>query len=142
MGDQPDAAQNRIQQRINDNIVDLPIFYGRPEKDTVMLKFFVSRFDQGITALNWSQVDTFNYFKNALKLTAANWLDSWSTFNRGEVLEWAVVKLFFRKAFGDKINPMVFTSTMFDIKLANFNESLYDYTNAITKVLTLHTENF
>ena len=29
--------QNCIQQRINDNIADVPIFYGHPEKDTVTL---------------------------------------------------------------------------------------------------------
>ena len=35
MGDAPDAAQNGIQQRINDNIADVPIFYGQSAKDTV-----------------------------------------------------------------------------------------------------------
>ena len=72
----------------------------------------------------------------------ACWLDLWSTFNREELLESKVVKPHFRKAFGDKIDPMVFASTAFGIKLANFNEKLYDYTNAIKKVLTLHTEKF
>ena len=65
------------------------------QKKTVTLKFFVSRINQGVTALNWNQVDAFNYFKNALKLTAATWLDSWSTFNRDEVLDWEVDKPFF-----------------------------------------------
>ena len=55
MGDAPDAPINRIQQRINDNIADVPIFYGQPAKDTVTLKFFVSRIDQGVSALNWTQ---------------------------------------------------------------------------------------
>ena len=144
MGDEePQPAPiNRIQQRINDNIADVPIFYGQPAKDTVTLKFFVSRIDQGVTALHWTQADAYNYFKNALKSMAACWLDSWVTFNRNEVLEWNNVKPHFRKAFGDKIDPMVFASTMFGIKLVNFNESLYDYTNAITKVLNLHTEKF
>ena len=83
-----------------------------------------------------------NYFKNPLKATVACWLDSWSTFNRDEVLEWENVKPHFQKAFGDKIDPMVYASTIFDIKLANFNDSLYEYTNTITKVLMLHTEKF
>ena len=91
MGESPDAAQNLIQQCINDNIADVPIFYGQPAKDTITLNFFVSRIDQGVTALNWTQVDAYNYFKNALKSTAACWLDSWVTFNRNEVLaiHWA-----------------------------------------------------
>ena len=76
MGDAPDAAQNRIQQRINDNIADVPIFYGQPTKDTVTLKFFVSRIDQGVSALNWTQANAYTYFKNALKANAACWLDS------------------------------------------------------------------
>ena len=103
------------------------------------LTFFVSRINQGVTALNWTQADAYTYFKNVLKSTAACWLDSWVTFNRNKVLEWDNVKPHFRKAFGDKIDPMVFASTMFSIKLANYNDSLYDYTNAITKILTLHT---
>ena len=53
-----------------------------------------------------------------------------------------MVKPFFRKAFGDKIDPMVFASTMFDIRLANLNKNLYDYINAITKVFPLHTEKY
>ena len=81
MGDAPDAPLNRIQQRINDNIADVPFFYGQPAKDTVTLKFFVSLIDQGVSALNWTQADAYNYFKNALKSTAACWLDSWVTFN-------------------------------------------------------------
>ena len=55
MGDAPDAAQNRIQQCINDNIADVPYFYGQPAKDTVSLKFFVSGIDQFVSALNWTQ---------------------------------------------------------------------------------------
>ena len=51
MGDEPNN-QNCIQQRINDNIADVPIFYGRPEKEPVTLKFFVSRIDQGVVTLH------------------------------------------------------------------------------------------
>ena len=54
------------------------------------------------------------------------------TFNYDAVQEWEL----------DKTDPMVFASTMFDIRLANFSNNLYDYTNAITKVLTLHMEKF
>ena len=73
MGDAPDAAQNPIQHRINDNIADVPIFYGQSAKDTVTLNFFLSCIDQGVTALNWTQADAYTYFKNALKSTAACW---------------------------------------------------------------------
>ena len=62
MGDAPDAAQNCIQQRIFDTIADVPIFYGQPAKDTVTLNFFVSRINQGVTALNWTQADAYTYF--------------------------------------------------------------------------------
>ena len=69
-------ADDRIQQRINDNIADIPIFYGQPDKDTITLKYYVSRIDQGVSALNWTQGNAYVAFKNYLKGAAANWLAS------------------------------------------------------------------
>ena len=60
------AINNHIQQQINDNIADLPLFYGRPEKDTVTLKYFVSRIDQGVSTLGWTQANAYTYFMNAI----------------------------------------------------------------------------
>ena len=32
------AVNNRIQQKINDDVANLPPFHGRPDKDTITLK--------------------------------------------------------------------------------------------------------
>ena len=145
MGDEePQAVNNpnRIQQRINDNIADLPTFYGRPEKDTVTLKYFVARIDQGVTTLGWTQAEAYTYFTNSIKATAANWVDHHVYCHPDDIHEWNVIKPFFRKAFGDKTDPMVFASTMFGLKLTNFDNNLYDYSSAVSKCQTLHNEKW
>ena len=47
----PATAEYCIQQQINDNIANLPMFNGIPEKDTVTLKYSVSHVDQGVSTL-------------------------------------------------------------------------------------------
>ena len=106
------------------------------------MAYFVSRVNQGVSTLGWTQAKAFNYFKNSVKSTTANWLDSHTTFLHDEALEWEIVKPHFREAFGDTSDPMVIANTMFGIKLSSFNNNLYNYTNTITKVLKLHTETF
>ena len=61
MGDAAPSANNPNcnQLQINDNIADLPTFQGRPEKDTVTLKYFVSHIEQGVTTLEWTQADAY-----------------------------------------------------------------------------------
>ena len=99
------AANNRIQQQIKDNIVNLPIFYGRPEKDTVTLKYFVSRIDQGVRTLGWTHTDPYMYFAKANKSTAANWVDHYVYCNPDEAHEWNLIKPHFQEAFCDKTDP-------------------------------------
>ena len=80
-------AAERIQQRINDNIADIPVFYGQPEKDTITLKYYVSRIDQGVSALAWTQANAFVAFKNYVKGPAADWLDGFLSINRATAQE-------------------------------------------------------
>ena len=135
-------ADDRIQQRINDNIADIPIFYGQTDKDTITLKYYISRIDQGVTALNWTQENAYVAFKNSLKGPAANWLGYFSHISRETALTWEAYKPHFRKAFGDKTDPMVFANTMFNIKLANGSSNIYNYVAQITDVMALHIEKF
>ena len=51
---QAQAVEHCIQQQINDNIADLPMFYGRPEKDTLTLKYYISHVDQSVPTLHWT----------------------------------------------------------------------------------------
>ena len=134
------ADSNRIQQIINDNIADLPTFYSIAETGNNSLKYYISRVDQGVSSLGWTQVQAFTYFRNSIKSSAANWLDTWLLFNRNAALKWANVQPHFFKAFGDKSHPMVFANPMFNIKLSNYNSNLFDYSGAIWKRMALHTK--
>ena len=98
-------AADIIQQRINDNIADVPVFYGQPEKDTITLKYYVWRIYQGVTALKWTQANTFVAFKNSVKGPAGDWLNSFLALNRAMAQEWNVVKPYFHKAFETERTP-------------------------------------
>ena len=131
-----------IQDRINQEIANIPIFYGQPEKDTVTLKHYISRVDQGVTQLEWTQATAFTYFSNSLKGTAANWLDTHLSDNRNIVKHWSVLKPAFRRALGDVTDPVVFAQQMGNIKIGTYSGNLYDYYAAITKMINLHTEKY
>ena len=127
------ATYNRIQQRLNDDIADIPLFHGNKNIDTIKPATYVERIKQGISSLAWMQAQAFTYFKNSIKSSTANWLDTWLSFNRNAAQD---------KAFGDKSDPMVFANTMFNIKLSNYISDFYNFSVAITKMMGLHTGKF
>ena len=100
------------------------------------------RIEQGVTTLGWTQADAYTYFTNSVKSSAASWVDHHTYCNPDEIHEWNTIKPSFREAFGDKTDPMVFANTMFGIKLANFDNDLYDYSSAVSKKMTLHNEKW
>ena len=57
-------------------------------------------------------------------------------------LEWNIVKPLFWEAFLDKTDTIVFANTMFPIKLANYDNNLYDNASAVTQMMTLHAKKF
>ena len=69
-------------------------------------------------------------------------MDLFISLNRNIAQEWNTVKPYFRKAFGDRTDPMVFANSMFNIKLTSYNNNLYTYTAAITKIMGLHNEKY
>ena len=133
---------DRIQQRIDENVADLPFFYGRPDKDTITLKHYISRVDQGIDALGWTQAQAYLYFANSIKSTAANWLEHHLTEHPNLAKHWNIVKPFFRRAFGDATDQMVFASDLSSIKIEAYGHNLYDYVAAVTKMCNLHCEKY
>ena len=140
MGDGDRAA--RIQQRIDENVADLPFFYGRKEKDTVTLKHYISRVDQGVAALGWTQAQAYVYFTNSIKDKAANWLEYHLEENRDIARSWEVIKPAFRRAFGDTTDQMVFASDLSSIKIEKYNNDLYDFAAAVTRICKLHNEKY
>ena len=52
------------------------------------------------------------------------------------------MKPHFRKAFGDSTDPIVFAQEVFHIRPHQFNNSLFEYYNAISRAVKLHEEEF
>ena len=69
--------KNRIQQHIDENIADIPLFFGDPKLDTVKASTYIDRIDQGITLLDWTTEDAFSYFLNSVSGNAEEWLKSY-----------------------------------------------------------------
>ena len=135
------AGPAHLQQQQDKDTSTIPLFYGN-QKDTVTLQCFINRIDTGIRTLNWTQNIAFTYFQNATRSTAAAWLESFLVDNPDTAREWQAVKQHFRKAFGDTTDPIVFAQEVFHIRPNQFNNSLFDYYNAISRAVKLHEEEF
>ena len=132
---------SHIQITIDKEIASIPIFYGN-YKDTETLASYVARIDQGISALNWSEETAFTFFSNSVKGRARAWLDCYLTDNPLLPRRWIDFKPFFRKAFGDVSDPIVFAQELCNIKLEQHGNCLYTYYAEITKAVNLHQEKF
>ena len=135
------AGPAHLQQLQDKDTSTIPLFYGN-QKDNVTLQCFINRIDTGIRTLNWTQNIAFTYFQNATRSTAAAWLESFLTDNPAIPQQWQTVKPHFRKAFGDTTDPVIFAQEVFHIRPNQFNNSLFDYYNAISRAVKLHEEEF
>ena len=132
----------RIQQRINDHIADLPFFFAQKAKDTVSLQTYISRIEQGIEALEWTQENAFTYFKNSLRGDAAQWLVSTLSDFPDIDKTWTVYKPLFREAFGDTTDEIVFAQEIGTLTIGQFDNNLIQYYAAITKAIDLHGDKY
>ena len=135
------AGPGHLQQLQDKDTSTIPLFYGN-QKDTVTLQCFINRIDTGVRTLNWTQNIAFTYFQNATRSTAAAWLESFLVDNPDQPQQWQIVKPHFRKAFGDSTDPIVFAQEVFHIRPHQFNNSLFEYYNAISRAVKLHEEEF
>ena len=131
----------RIQVRIDDDTATLPYFHGN-QKDSISLKFYISRIDQGIETLAWTQLTAFTYFSNSVKSVAAAWLECFLTDNPDIPRSWDRFKLPFRRAFGDTTDPIIFAQELCNIRPDQHGNCLFTYYAAITRAVNLHQEDF
>jgi len=99
----------------------------------------VSRLDQGVETLEWTQANAYVYFKNSVRGTAAEWLENFLSDNRDAVKHWSVIKPHFRAYFGDKVDVFDFAQTIGNLKIENF-DTLTAFYCAINKAVNLHAE--
>ena len=133
---------DHIRLRIDEDISDVPLFYGQSEKDTVTIQVYISRIEQGVTHLEWTPENAFIYFKNSLRGKAANWLNSLA-YDRDDLAKtWENYKPLLRKQFGDSANEFVFAQTIGSINISQFNGDLINYYDKITKSIILHADKY
>ena len=130
-----------IQQRVDEDTANVPSYHGN-FKDVITLPVFINRIDMGIETLLWTQQVAFTYFSNALKDVAAAWLECYITDNPQAPKTWEHFKPEIRKAFGDTTDPVIFAQEVSNIKPEQHNNSLFKYYAAISRVVTLHQEEF
>ena len=106
------------------------------------MTYYISRIDQGVSALTWTDSQAYTYFANSIKSTAANWLIGHLVDNHGLVKHWSIVKPAFRLAFGDTTDHTVFASEMGKLHINQFNGNLIDYYAAVATSMSLHQEQF
>ena len=138
---QQNVRAEHIQLRVDKDVANVPSFYGN-HKDTVTLPAFISRIDQGVETLQWTQNVAFTYFSNALKDVAAAWLECHITDNPQAPKTWAHFKPELRKAFGDTTDPVIFAQEVSNIRPEQYGNSLFKYYAAISRAVTLHQEEF
>ena len=66
----------------------------------------------------------------------------WLIENRDIAHEWASIKPHFKIAFDDSADTKVFSSNLLLLTIDKFNNNLYDYSNAISKMVELNQETF
>ena len=66
----------------------------------------------------------------------------WLIKNWNIVYQWETIKRPFQEAFGDSSDTEVFASNLLLLTIDKFNNSLYDYSNAISKMVESDQEAF
>ena len=131
-----------IQRKTDENTANIPVWHGEPSKDDFTLSAFVDKLDTAKDLLTLNEVTTFRYFQQALRGSAAAWLETWLTENRDLDRTWANVKPPFRKAFGDVTTAATFIKDSTAVNLATFGGDFNKFYSHIVKMCNLHCEPF
>ena len=120
-----------IQHRLDDDVVDIPLFHGNDTLDTVKPSTFMDRIQQGINTLAWTLVQAFSYFRNALRNDADDWLHTIMYSHPEYALNWMIYK----PLFCQNITSQQSLTPSFTRLLASFS-------HAVTTKSTNTTEKF
>ena len=131
-----------IQRLTDHNTANIPLWYGEDAKDTFSLSTFVQKLDTAQHLLQFTDAVTFRYFTQALRGSAAAWLDTWLSENRDTPRVWSEVKPVFRKAFGDQTSEATFAKSIADAKLEHFDNNYNKFYAHINRLVKLHCEPF
>ena len=115
---------NHIHHRLDDNVADIPLFHGNDTLDTVKARMFMDRIQQGIDSLNWTPVQAFSYFPNALRTDADDWIHSIMYTHPEYVQDWTVYRPLFCQKYEVASIPHTFIHKVVTLTLASCHNKL------------------
>jgi hypothetical protein len=132
---------DRIQQRLDDDVADMPLFHGN-NKDTIKASTFIDRIQQGIDSLNWTPAQAFSYFRNALRSDADDWLHTQMHMFPDVAETWTVYKPFFCEKYGVATIQHTFFHKVHTLSLASCDNKLDKYYRHISDTMNGAKEAF
>ena len=131
-----------IQQSLNEDIADIPLFYGIPDIDTIKPATFMDHIEQGITSLAWTPAQAFTYFRNALQGKADNWLRNTLYSYPDLALTWTVYKPLFCKKFDIVSVKNMFINKVAKLTLTSCKNNLDEYFRQVNNTIHSQMERF
>ena len=114
---------------------DLPLFYGKPSKDTITPHQLVARVERAARIANWvNDIQKIDEFNLCLREEAIKWYDSLEYIPNFD-MTWINVKTEFLKAFATHQTAMTLCVTMQGLKQGS-TESVQLYYNRVTDTFT------
>ena len=122
-----------IQSKTDEDIANIPLWFGVPTKDTFMLADYSAKIDAAQDHLTQDEATTFRFFKRSLRGSALSWLHTWLIRNRDAPRQWTTVKQELRKNFGDSTAQQLLRKMskcpiwqLFKLTFTNFLHTLLD----------------
>ena len=133
-------ARSPIQQRLNNNNDDIPLFCGNATINTIKPARHVKRIEQGISTVAWTQALAFFYFRNSVRNNADNWLRNFLPYYPNAELTRAKSKPLLCKCFGVSCLKNTFITKMSKLTLIKYKNNLDKYYKAINDIITAEKE--
>jgi hypothetical protein len=129
-----DIAQALTQHNKVRRSTDIPLFYGRKDKDTISPHQLMERLTRAARVANWNNdervCDEFFLCLGDKAISWANTLDNVPGFDKGK---WASVKAEFLAAYASKYTAHTLCTSFHDLKQHN-DETVQDFYNRVLEV--------
>ena len=128
-------AALRAHERIKRS-TDLPLFYGKKDKDTITATLLIDRFEKAAHIANWdNDIRKCEEFYMILRDRALLWWDSLSNFDNVDRNIWAHVKREFLAAYVTKFTPKTNCANFADLVQRTSGETVNDYYLRVTETM-------
>jgi hypothetical protein len=128
-------AALRAHERIKRS-TELPLFYGRKDKDTITAHLLIERFEKAANIANWdNDLRRCEEFYMILRDRALLWWDSLSNFDNVNRENWEHVKREFLAAYVTKYTPKTNCANFAELVQRTSGETVNDYYLRITETM-------